>query len=93
MFKNDSKKITIPFFILFYCAAIVFSDQVPQFSHVYHAIYDFAKQTLVLCLFLIGCGISIQKLKDTGPKPMIFGVVLWIIISVSSLTWILTHIQ
>ncbi|MBD1575505.1 putative sulfate exporter family transporter [Vibrio sp. S11_S32] len=93
LFKNDSKKITIPFFILFYIGAIVFSDQVPQFSAVYHAIYTFAKQTLVLCLFLIGCGISIQKLKATGPKPMIFGVILWVVISVSSLTWILTHIQ
>lgn len=93
MFKSDSKKITIPFFILFYCAAIVFSDQVPQFSTLYHGIYSFAKQTLVLCLFLIGCGISISKLKETGPRPMLFGVLLWIIISVSSLSYIMTHIQ
>ncbi|HCH00954.1 MAG TPA: putative sulfate exporter family transporter [Vibrio sp.] len=93
MFKSESKKITIPFFIIFYCAAIVFCDQVPQFSTVYHGIYSVAKQTLVLCLFLIGCGISVGKLKETGPKPMIFGVALWAIISISSLTYIMSHIQ
>ncbi|MFV0575711.1 MAG: YeiH family protein [Vibrio sp.] len=93
MFKSESKKITIPFFILFYCLAIVFSDLVPQFSTVYHGIYMFAKQTLVLCLFLIGCGISVGKLKATGPKPMLFGVILWAIISISSLTYIMNNIQ
>lgn len=93
MFKSDSKKITIPFFILFYCAAIVFTDQVPQFSDLYHGIYSFAKQTLVLCLFLIGCGISVSKLKSAGPKPMLFGISLWVVISISSLTYIMTHIN
>ncbi|WP_105902404.1 YeiH family protein [Vibrio gangliei] len=93
MFKSESKKITIPFFIIFYCLAIVFCDQVPQFSTIYHGIYSIAKQTLVLCLFLIGCGISVGKLKEAGPKPMLFGVILWAIISISSLTYIMTHIQ
>lgn len=93
MFKSDSKKITIPFFIIFYCAAIIFTDQAPQFSTIYQSIYGIAKQTLVLCLFLIGCGISVGKLKEAGPKPMLFGVLLWAIISISSLTYIMTHIQ
>lgn len=93
MFKSESKKITIPFFIIFYCAAIIFTDQAPQFSTIYQSIYGIAKQTLVLCLFLIGCGISVGKLKEAGPKPMLFGVLLWAIISISSLTYIMTHIQ
>lgn len=88
LFRSDSKKITIPYFILFYCAAIAFSDLVPQFEVVYQGIFDIAKRALVICLFLIGCGISVEKLKSSGPKPLMFGVSLWILISTTSLAWL-----
>ncbi|MCG9683274.1 putative sulfate exporter family transporter [Vibrio sp. Isolate23] len=88
LFRSDSKKITIPYFIFFYCAAIAMSDLFPQFEVVYQGIFDVAKRTLVLCLFLIGCGISVEKIKSAGPKPLMFGITLWIAISVSSLTWL-----
>jgi uncharacterized integral membrane protein (TIGR00698 family) len=88
LFRNDSKKITIPYFIFFYCFAIGFSDLVPQFEVVYQGIFDIAKRALVVCLFLIGCGISVEKLKSSGPKPLIFGVTLWALISTTSLAWL-----
>lgn len=91
LFRNDSKKITIPYFIFFYCAAIAVSDFLPQFELVYQAIFDIAKRALVVCLFLIGCGISFEKLKSAGPKPLLFGVILWGLISASSLTWLTLH--
>ncbi|GAK85033.1 membrane protein [Vibrio ponticus] len=52
-------------------------------------IFDISKRALVICLFLIGCGISVTKLKAAGLKPLMFGVTLWITISVSSLTWLM----
>jgi len=88
LFRSDSKKITIPYFILFYCAAIAFSDLVPQFEMVYQGVFDIAKRALVVCLFLIGCGISVEKLKSAGPKPLLFGVTLWVLISTTSLAWL-----
>ena len=88
LFRNDSKKITIPYFILFYCLAIGISDALPQFDVVYDLIFDVAKRALVVCLFLIGCGISVSKLKAAGAKPLIFGVTLWLLISTSSLAWL-----
>lgn len=91
LFRNDSKKITIPYFIFFYCAAIAVSDFLPQFELVYQAIFDIAKRALVVCLFLIGCGISFEKLKSAGPKPLLFGVILWGLISASSLAWLTLH--
>ncbi|WP_391087609.1 putative sulfate exporter family transporter [Vibrio sp. NH-UV-68] len=91
LFRNDSKKITIPYFIFFYCAAIAVSDFLPQFELVYQAIFDIAKRALVVCLFLIGCGISFEKLKIAGPKPLLFGVILWGLISASSLAWLTLH--
>ncbi|WP_117234445.1 YeiH family protein [Vibrio maerlii] len=89
IFKNKSKSITIPYFILFYCVAIGFSDLLPQFEAAYSVIFDISKKTLVVCLFLIGCGISVEKLKASGPKPLILGVGLWTVISVSSLAYLL----
>ena len=88
LFRNDSKKITVPYFIFFYCAAIAFSDLLPQFEVIYQGIFDVAKRALVICLFLIGCGISVEKLRAAGPKPLMFGVTLWILISTTSLAWL-----
>lgn len=88
IFRSDSKKITIPYFILFYCAAIAFSDLLPQFEAVYNVIFDISKRALVICLFLIGCGISVTKLRAAGLKPLMFGVTLWVLISTSSLAWL-----
>ncbi|WP_414931296.1 YeiH family protein [Vibrio europaeus] len=89
LFRSESKKITIPYFILFYCVAIAVSDLLPQFEVIYQGIFDIAKRALVVCLFLIGCGISVEKLKSAGPKPLMFGVTLWVLISTTSLAWLL----
>ena len=89
--EDGSGKIAIPYFIFWYCAAIAFSDFLPQFDVIYHGIFTAAKQALVVCLFLIGCSISVSKLKSAGAKPLLFGVSLWVLVSVSSLTWLMVH--
>ncbi|MDG3087566.1 putative sulfate exporter family transporter [Vibrio hannami] len=89
LFRNKNSKLTIPYFILFYCIAILVSDYLPQFEAVYQGIFRISKQTLVLCLFFIGCGISVEKLKSAGAKPLLFGVGLWVSISTLSLLWLL----
>ena len=91
IFRNESKKITIPYFILFYCLVIYFHDVFPQFQTTYHVIFSIAKHTLVLCLFLIGCSLTYDRLRAAGAKPLLFGVGLWTAISVSSLLWIVYH--
>ncbi|WP_102523918.1 YeiH family protein [Vibrio tapetis] len=88
IFSSGSKKITIPYFILFYCAAILFSDALPQCSDIYNGIFSVSKQALVLCLFFIGCNISVSKVRSAGPKPLVFGVTLWVLISCLSLGWL-----
>ncbi len=91
LFKNSNRKITIPYFIFFYCLAILINDNLPQFNIAYNAIFELSKKLLVLCLFLIGCSISIEKIKSAGAKPLIFGVILWIAISTSSLFYIINY--
>lgn len=89
LFKGDSKKLTIPFFILFYCLAIFIAYAFPDYQVFYQGIFNISKQVLVMCLFLIGAGITVQKIRDAGVRPLLLGVLLWIAISTSSLTYIL----
>ena len=88
LFKGDSKKIGIPYFIVFYCFAILIAHFIPQFHSTYIFIFDASKRLLVVCLFLIGSGITVSKLRNAGHKPLLLGVVLWLAIGSASLTYI-----
>lgn len=88
LFKGDNKKITVPKFILFYCLSILVAYYVPQFASLYEVIFSVSKRFLVLSLFLIGSAISFNKIKSAGAKPMILGILLWIITATGSLTYI-----
>lgn len=88
MFKGDSKKIGIPYFIVFYCVAILFAHFVPDLQPVYDQVFNLSKRVLVVCLFLIGSGITVQKLRASGLQPLLLGVLLWLSIGVGSLVYI-----
>lgn len=89
-FGGDKSKITIPFFILFYCVAILVAYFIPQGQPVYNLLFAVSKQVLVLCLFLIGAAITVKKMRANGPKPLLLGVLLWFAIGSSSLFYIVT---
>lgn len=89
LFKGNNKKIKIPFFILFYCLAILIAYLLPEFQYLFDNIFNLSKRFLVMCLFFIGASISIKTIKESGVKPLLLGIILWIVISISSLTYIL----
>jgi len=89
IFKGNSKKIPLPIFILFYCVAIAIAFYFPQFETIYKDIFFVSKRALVLCLFLIGTGLTVTSIKSAGIKPLLLGVILWVVISVTSLLYIL----
>ena len=90
IFRSDSKKISIPWFILFFILAIVANtyllDAVPMVGKVVSGI---ARKMLTITMFFIGASLSKETLKSVGVKPMIQGVLLWIIISVGTLIYII----
>jgi uncharacterized membrane protein YadS len=47
-----------------------------------------AKAGLTLTLFLIGSGLSKSVVKSVGIKPLILGILLWVMVSISSL-WVI----
>jgi uncharacterized integral membrane protein (TIGR00698 family) len=85
IFKNKGTKIKIPYFIGLFILAMMANTYVPIVQDFSHYITGFAKATLTLTLFLIGCGLSRKVLVSVGYKPLIQGIAIWIIISVSTL--------
>ena len=90
IFKGDGKKITIPWFILWFVVAIVLNtyvlDGVPQ---VGKAIAGLARKGLIITMFFIGASLSTDVLKAVGLKPLVLGVALWVIISATTLAYII----
>lgn len=90
IFKSKDSRITIPWFILFFVIAILLNtfvlDSVPQ---VGTAVSGIARRFLTLTMFFIGASLSMDVLRAVGIRPLIQGVLLWIVISVGSLLYII----
>lgn len=84
LFRSDSKKISIPWFIFLFVGAM-FLNSFVDLGIVSTTIYSLSKRFLVVTLFLIGSSLSLSSLKTTGMKPIVLGVSLWILISCVSL--------
>ncbi len=91
IFKNKGGKIKIPYFIGLFVLAMIVNTYLPFVQQYNHYITGFAKAGLTLTLFLIGCGLSGKVLRSVGFKPLIQGIVLWIIISAAAL-WAVTSL-
>lgn len=89
VFKNKGGKIKIPYFIGLFVLAMILNTYSPFVQHYSHYLTGLAKAGLTLTLFLIGCGLNRKVLQSVGFKPLLQGVVLWIIISVTSL-WVIS---
>ena len=87
--KSETKKVAIPYFIGFYILAMCVGTYFPEFSTQYSFIVLLAKKGLTVTLFLIGAGLSLDAIKTVGVKPLLQGVILWILISVVSVAVIM----
>ena len=90
IFKSIDQKVSIPWFILWFIVAILINtyllDSVPQ---VGKAISGLARKGLIITMFFIGASLSTDVLKAVGVKPLVQGVLLWLVISIGSLVYIL----
>jgi uncharacterized integral membrane protein (TIGR00698 family) len=85
IFKNKSKKISIPYFIGLFILAMVANTYLPVVKMISPYIVTIAKMGLTLTLFLIGAGLSRKILVSVGFRPLLQGVALWAAISVTAL--------
>lgn len=86
LFRKKSAKLNIPWFVLFFVVASVVATYLPQHvtmpERIFPELYRAARIGLTATLFLIGAGLSRATLKSVGVKPLIQGVLLWILIAV-----------
>ena len=80
-------KIAIPWFILLFLLATIVrtyatADVPPS---LFDSLVNLAKAGMTLTLFFIGISLTRTTLKNVGIKPMVQGVLLWIVISLVSL--------
>lgn len=85
VFRKKEKKISIPWFILFFVIAMVMNTYLALPESLTSSLIFWAKKGMTITLFLIGSGLSVKALKSVGVKPLVAGVVLWLFIGITSL--------
>ena len=98
IFKEKNSKIYIPWFIFLFVLAMIANTYIALPTQVTGSLVWLAKKGLTVTLFLIGSGLSVDVLRSVlsvdvlrsvGIKPMIQGILLWIVIALLSLAVIL----
>lgn len=84
IFREKTGKMYKPWFILFFIIAIAANTFLPIPTLISSNIVELAKKGFTITLFLIGTDISHETLKKVGLKAFIFGIILWMIISLFS---------
>jgi uncharacterized integral membrane protein (TIGR00698 family) len=82
---GDRMKVKMPWFILYFCIAAAANTYLPRFALQYHALNTIGKSGLVATLFLIGTSLSKKTLREVGVRPLVQGVVLWVVVASTSL--------
>ncbi len=88
LIKHARAKIQWPWFIAFFCLAAVCNTYLPGGAASYSLVSRIAKIGLTATLYLIGTGISLATLRKVGFRPLLQGVILWLLISAGSL-WLI----
>lgn len=93
IFRDKSSKISVPWFIFIFILAMVVNTYVALPEAFVSVMVWIARRGMVLTLFLIGASLSLASIKSVGVKPLLQAVILWIVISVSSLAVVLKTIE
>ena len=83
--KHSKTRVQLPWFILFFCLGAVVNTYVPAFGNFDRWAFNAGRLGLTATLFLIGTGISVATLKSVGWRPLLQGVLLWIIVAMATL--------
>lgn len=85
IFKQKGRKVSIPWFILYFIVAMVINTYIALPDALSSAIAWLSHRALSATLFLIGSGLSLSAIRSVGVRPLILGIILWAVISVSTL--------
>jgi uncharacterized integral membrane protein (TIGR00698 family) len=83
-------RVHIPWFIFLFIGASVLSTYVPRFMSAWFDLNQLGKAGLTATLFLIGTSLSKRTLQTVGIRPLLQGIILWILVASASLLAICT---
>jgi len=86
--RRTKAKIQWPWFIGLFCLAAVCNTYLPGGAHAYGIAVKATKVGLTATLILIGSGISVATIKEVGHRPLLQGILLWLLVSIGSL-WLI----
>ncbi len=89
IFREKGSKISIPWFILLFVAAMVVNTYCNLPEGVGATLVMIAKRAMVVTLFMIGASLSLKTIKSVGSRPLVLAVLLWAVIGFSSLAVVL----
>jgi len=86
--KDDAgrlRDVKWPWFILGFVAVAGLATWVPALAPYTQPAVAAGRRALVLALFLIGLSLSPRALAKVGPRPLVLGIALWVVIAAVSL--------
>jgi uncharacterized membrane protein YadS len=86
--SEERVSVAIPYFIVVFVMASLARTFVPPVAAVAPFVVAIAKVGLTVTLLLIGMGLSRATLQKVGVKPLLQGVVLWVLISCVTLWFV-----
>jgi uncharacterized integral membrane protein (TIGR00698 family) len=87
--KGGKTRIQWPWFILFFCLAALLNTLLPTYSGTFGALNHLGRIGLTVTLFLIGTGLNKKTLAKVGVRPLLQGLILWVIVGSTTLALIL----
>lgn len=89
IFLKSKARIQWPWFILLFCLAALLNTLLPAYNGAFSGLNHLGRIGLTVTLFLIGTGLSKQTLAKVGVRPLLQGLILWLIVGSSTLALIL----
>lgn len=88
--RRSEARTQWPWFILFFALAAALATYLPAGAGLYRTLNAGAKVGLTTTLFMIGSGISKAALRKVGVRPLLQGLLLWLVVACLSLALILS---
>ena len=92
IFRQKGSKISIPWFIFLFVAAMCINTWLPLPEALTSALVLAARRAMVVTLFLIGASLSPAAIRSVGSRPLVLAILLWVVIGTSSLAVVLLTI-
>jgi len=88
---KSKARIQWPWFILLFCLAALLNTLLPAYTGAFGVLNHLGRIGLTVTLFLIGTSLSKQTLAKVGVRPLLQGLILWLIVGSTTLALILTN--